>query len=68
MLQAIKNFFNSSMSPAPEAKATAASKDIRLAACALLLELANADDQSARGVDRITKAFPGSQVIDTGTS
>ena len=45
MLQAIKNFFNSSMSPAPEANATAASKDIRLAACALLLELANADDE-----------------------
>ncbi len=30
-------------------------------------ELADADDQSSRGVDRITKAFPGSQVIETGT-
>ena len=27
-------------------------------------ELADADDQSSRGVDRITKAFPGSKVID----
>ena len=45
MLQAIKNFFTSSMSPAPQTEATAASKDIRLAACALLLELANADDE-----------------------
>ena len=30
-------------------------------------ELADATDQSSRGVDRITKAFPGSQVIETGT-
>ena len=29
-------------------------------------DLADATDQSARGVDRITKAFPGSQVVDTG--
>ncbi len=27
-------------------------------------ELADAEDQSSRGVDRITKAFPGSKVID----
>ena len=45
MLNTIKNFFSSSMSPAPEADADVAKKDIRLAACALLLELANADDE-----------------------
>jgi len=45
MLSAIKNFFSSSMTPAPEADQTEAAKDIRLAACALLLELANADDE-----------------------
>ena len=33
------------MSPAPEADVSVAKKDIRLAACALLLELANADDE-----------------------
>ncbi len=43
MLSAIKNFFSSSMSPAPQADPAEASKDIRLAACALLLELAHAD-------------------------
>lgn len=45
MLESIKSFFRSSMSPAPEAEAREAKKDIRLAACALLLELANADDE-----------------------
>ena len=45
MLQSIKRFFASSMTPAPEAEPTAARKDIRLAACALLLELASADDE-----------------------
>jgi len=45
MLDAIKKFFSSSMSPTPEADRGEASKDIRLAACALLLELANADDE-----------------------
>ncbi len=45
MLQAIKDFFTSSMSPADDAAdADGGQKDIRLAACALLLELANADD------------------------
>jgi uncharacterized tellurite resistance protein B-like protein len=42
MLESIRNFFRSSMSPAadePESRT-----DMRLAACALLLELANADD------------------------
>lgn len=43
MLSAIKKFFSTSMSPAPEADPEEASKDIRLAACALLLELAHAD-------------------------
>ena len=33
------------MSPAPETDQKEAAKDIRLAACALLLELANADDE-----------------------
>ena len=45
MLHAIKNFFSSSMSPAPETAKGEAAKDIRLAACALLLELANADEE-----------------------
>jgi len=45
MLNAIKNFFSSSMSPPPETEKGEAAKDIRLAACALLLELANADEE-----------------------
>ena len=45
MLNSIKRFFSSSMSPAPEADEGSAKKDIRLAACALLLELAHADDK-----------------------
>jgi len=45
MLESIKNFFRGSMTPAPEAEAGEAKKDIRLAACALLLELAHADDE-----------------------
>lgn len=43
MLSSIKKFFSASMSPAPEADPQEAAKDIRLAACALLLELAHAD-------------------------
>jgi uncharacterized tellurite resistance protein B-like protein len=43
MLDSIKKFFSSSMSPAPEAPPAESRKDIRLAACALLLELAHAD-------------------------
>ena len=45
MLDTIKNFFRSSMSPSTDADASDAKKDIRLAACALLLELAHADDE-----------------------
>jgi len=45
MLQAIKNFFKSSMSPSPQAKDAASKKDIRVAACALMLEIAQADDE-----------------------
>jgi uncharacterized tellurite resistance protein B-like protein len=45
MLEAIKHFFRSSMFPAPEVEEGAAKKDLRLAACALLLELAHADDE-----------------------
>ncbi len=45
MISAIKKFFSSSMTPASEAAAPEAAKDIRLAACALLLELAYADDE-----------------------
>jgi len=44
MLDAIKKFFGSSMTPPPKTEAPHARKDIRLAACALLLELAHADD------------------------
>jgi len=45
MLESIKSFFRSSMSPTPEVSSAAAKKDIRLAACALLLELAYADTE-----------------------
>jgi len=45
MLSAIKSFFASSMSPPTDEEPTEGTKDIRLAACALLLELANADDE-----------------------
>lgn len=45
MLNAIKSFFTSSMNPVAETDPETAKKDIRLAACALLLELANADDE-----------------------
>lgn len=45
MLQSIKSFFASSMTPPAETEASGGGKDIRLAACALLLELANADDE-----------------------
>jgi uncharacterized tellurite resistance protein B-like protein len=45
MLNAIKSFFSSSMNPVAETDTETAKKDIRLAACALLLELANADDE-----------------------
>ncbi len=44
MLESIMKFFRSSMSPPPEAEPGVAKKDVRLAACALLLELAHADD------------------------
>ncbi len=43
MLDAIKSFFDSSMS-ASEENEEEQKKDVRLAACALLLELAHADD------------------------
>jgi len=45
MLSSIKRFFATSMTPAPESDPDTEKKDIRLAACALLLELANADDE-----------------------
>ena len=45
MLEAIKKFFRTSMSPPPEADEHASRKDLRLAACALLLELAHADTE-----------------------
>ena len=45
MLQVIKNFFSSSMALSPEEVPVAGARDIRLAACALLLELAYADDE-----------------------
>lgn len=43
MLDSIKKFFASSMTPTPEADPRESTKDLRLAACALLLELAHAD-------------------------
>ena len=45
MLDSIKKFFSSSMSPVEESDDDENKKDIRLAACALLLELAYADEE-----------------------
>ncbi len=45
MLNAIKKFFSTSMTPDEQEPSAESAKDIRLAACALLLELANADDE-----------------------
>ena len=45
MLGSIKKFFRSSMSPSAQTEPKQSRKDIRLAACALLLELAHADDE-----------------------
>lgn len=46
MLESIRNFFRTSMTPPPEEPE--AKKDLRLAACALLLELAHADEEFTR--------------------
>lgn len=43
MLESIKSFFRTSMNPAPGGEPAAGKADLRLAACALLLELAHAD-------------------------
>ncbi len=45
MLDAIKKFFGASMTPPSNSEAGHSKKDVRLAACALLLELAHADDE-----------------------
>ena len=45
MLDAIKSFFRTSMTPPEDPEAAKAGKDLRLAACALLLELAHADSE-----------------------
>ena len=45
MLESIKRFFNSSMSPSTGASDPDSKKDLRLAACAMLLELAYADSE-----------------------
>ena len=45
MLEAIKSFFRSSTNPPATTESTASRKDIRLAACALLMEIAHADDE-----------------------
>lgn len=45
MLDGIKKFFKTSMSPPAATEPTASRKDIRLAACALLMEIAHADDE-----------------------
>ncbi len=44
MLEAIKHFFHTTMAPDPETSNSTGKADLRLAACALLLELAHADD------------------------
>jgi uncharacterized tellurite resistance protein B-like protein len=45
MLDSIKAFFRSSMMPAEDAEPAVRDRDLRRAACALLLELAHADDE-----------------------
>ena len=45
MLESIRSFFKSSMSPAADASDQRSRTDLRLAACALLLELAHADSE-----------------------
>ena len=45
MLESIRSFFNRSMVPQESTHGLEKSRDIRMAACALLLELAHADDQ-----------------------
>jgi uncharacterized tellurite resistance protein B-like protein len=45
MLDAIRRFFQSSMLPPETAPPETRDRDLRLAACALLLELAHADDE-----------------------
>ena len=45
MLDSIKSFFQSTMFPPEEAEPQVRKRDIRLAGCALLLELAYADDE-----------------------
>lgn len=56
MLDAIRDFFRSSMTPEADQSET---KDLRLAACALLLELAHADDtfsaEERRHVDQVVR-------------
>jgi uncharacterized tellurite resistance protein B-like protein len=49
MLESIKSFFMSNMAEAPTEEADAQPADLRLAACALLLELAYADDDFTEG-------------------
>ena len=46
VIKAIKDFFVTSMLPAADEETSTSDDDIRLAACALLLELAYADDQA----------------------
>ena len=45
MLESIKRFFKSSMSPSSDQSDPESKKDLRLAACALLVELAYADSE-----------------------
>ncbi|MEQ1857558.1 MAG: TerB family tellurite resistance protein, partial [Longimicrobiales bacterium] len=45
MLDSIKNFFRSSMASPTGTEPAAPGKDIRLAACALMMEMAHADDE-----------------------
>ncbi len=50
MLESIKSFFRSSMRPPPQDVPAAANRDPRIAACVLLLELAQADAESTDDV------------------
>jgi uncharacterized tellurite resistance protein B-like protein len=45
MLQRLKSFFQQHVEPAPQREAVDSERRLRLAACALLLEVAHADDE-----------------------
>jgi uncharacterized tellurite resistance protein B-like protein len=59
MIDAIRKFFGSSMQPPPDVEPDRAGKDVRLAACALLLEIAHADSEFTEEERRHLEAVMG---------